>query len=308
MFFHLGMIVLFLASLLDTPKRSKVIPYGIIGILLLCFVNVAIHSFQLSSIGVLINIFLFYIGLNIVSCHMGEPKQYYKYIAWAVGINCFVWLLQRYLVPGILFPTYNISGGIFGTTPRLFNYLAIVLPIVCSVSPLFFGIVLLSAIGVQHPPIVTAAIVLWSRFKWGFRIILTGAIILFCLYFSGHIFGSIKIRLMSIFPPAISGAFQFPLIGHGLGAYYNAFGSDSFNILILLAYDLGFLGVAMLGYAIWELRKLFRLNVITLSVVSTFVVMMFDHVIEIPRLWFTLMFIIAAFITQKGDDYVSKEY
>jgi hypothetical protein len=104
-----------------------------------------------------------------------------------------------------------------------------------------------------------------------------------------------------MFPQIVIESAKIPFIGHGLGSYYQKFGIDSFNLLLLVWYDLGIFGLAVLGYAIWEVRKLFKLNVATMSIVAVLLVSMFDYVIEIPRLWFTLMFIVAAFLIQKKE-------
>ncbi len=304
-FFHLGVMGLFIASLYDFPKKANAIPKGVIGILGACILNVAIHSFQIPSLGVLLNVFLFFIGLNIASQYMEKPESYYKYIAIAAIINCAVWLIQTYLINFLPFSSNIIgvrpeNGGLFGVTPRLFNYFSIIIPILFSVSPLFLLIPLLSVIGNQYTPIVTTGMTLLSVVKTKkSKAALLSSVAIFGIFFFNHIYKSFQVRHKDIFPQVIIGAAQIPFIGHGLGAYYKTFGSDSFNIILLLGYDLGVLGIMALGYAIWELRKLFKLNVATISLLAVLAVSMIDYVIEIPRLWFTLMFIIAAFITQK---------
>jgi len=306
MFFHIGIMVLFIASLLSMPRKiGLVIPKGIVLMFALCVLSVAIHSFQTQSLGVLINVFFFFIGLNLVCNYMGEVNQFYKYIAWAAGINCAVWLVQRYCINFIPFgvpagDSLALSGGIFGTTPRLFNYLAIITPILLSISPLFFIIPILSIIGKQFAPVVTTGLYLLSMAKTLSRkiVFIVGSVALLVL-FHKHIFEAFRVRIHDIFPQVIIGIGQIPFIGHGLGAYYHTLGADSFNLFLLLGYDLGVIGMFALGYAIWKARKLFKINVATMSMVSVLVVSMFDYVIEIPRLWFTLMFIISSFITQE---------
>jgi hypothetical protein len=294
---------LFLASLLDKPKREFTMPKGIIGILLLCIVSVFIHSFQILSLGVLLNIFIFFVGLSIVCKYAGDPKQFYKYITLAVVINCGIWLAQKYWFNFLPFENNPLSGGLCGTTPRLFNYLAIVMPIVFSVSPLSLAIPLLSILGGQYAPIVTSGITVFGALKLHRdRVVAIGTMVIGCIFLYSHIFESFRVRSQDIFPKAITEAAKLPLIGHGLGAYYQQMGNDSFNIFLLLGYDLGILGVFILGYALWESRKLFKFDVISMSMISVLAVSMFDYVIEIPRLWFTLMFVIAVFLTQKTEE------
>ena len=300
-FFHFGVMALYIASLFDIPKRTRSIPIGVTAILSLCVVSTIIHSFQMASLGVLLNLFIFYIGLGIVINHLDGHKSYYKYISWAVIINCAVWLIQNYIINFLPFVTYE-SGSFFGSAPRLFSYLSILIPILYSVTPLFLFIPLLAIIGKEYSSILISAMVLFGTFK---SIKIKGLIIsglgLFSIIFLKNIIKSFDLRFKEVFPPAIMEAAKTPFIGHGLGAYYNQMGSDSFNILLLIWYDLGLIGVIVVGYAIWELRKLFKLNVATMSIVAILAVSMFDGVLEIPRIWFTLIFMVCVFLLQKEN-------
>jgi len=319
-FFHFGVIGLFVASLLDTPKRKSIpIAKEIALFLCLCFANIAIHSFNFLSIGIFLNIFLFCLALNIVYQHMKEPKEYYKYIIVAALINIIVYLAQRFYFNFLpYFPVEKVAGviewgGLFGTAPRFANYIAIITPIIFST--LWFAIPILAILFNQLLPIVLFIIMAIYRTSIAGRLtnrkfvysVVGIAFAFFVFIYNKKIIESIDLRLFRVYKPILTEICNAPLTGHGLGSCYAAFGTTVFNSLIPFIYDVGVLGLALFGYTLYNIRKYFKWDIGSLSLVALIIVMMLDSPIEAPRLWFTIIFIIAAFFYQKEDVYESNQ-
>ena len=309
MFFHFGVIGLFMASLLDSPKRKPIpIKREIVLFLALCFFNIAIHSFKIPSIGIFINLFLFCLSLNIVYQHMKEPKEYYKYIIIAAGINIFVYLAQRFYFNFLPFaPIVKVQGviewgGILGTAPNMANYLAVITPIIFST--LWILIPIMVILLNQFIPIIIFMLMAIERFRFSKRLLVYISGILFLLFlgiFHKHIIESIDLRLFRVYKPVITEIFKAPFIGHGLGVCYIQFGTTVFNSFLPFIYDVGFSALVWLGYTFYKAKSFFNWSIPSLSMVALLVTSNLDSPIEIPRLWFTIIFIIAAFFFPKEE-------
>jgi hypothetical protein len=310
-FFHFGVIGLFMASLLDTPKRKSIpVAKEIVLFLALCFFNIAIHSFQFYSIGLFLNIFLFCLALNIVYQHMKEPKEYYKYIIIAAFINIVAYLGQRFYFNFLPFaPTVKVIGviewgGIFGTAPNMANYLAIITPIIFST--FWFAIPVMAVLLNQLlPAVVLAGMVVWKVRKSKIRDILyviVGVLSIgFIIFYHKHILESIDLRLFRVYKPVIAEVFKTPFVGHGLGTCYIQFGTVVFNSFLPFIYDVGMLGLVLLGYIAYKIKGYLTLGIGTLSILTLILVSMLDSPIEDIRLWFTIIFIIASFFYPKEE-------
>lgn len=315
MFFHFGVIALFMTSLLDIPKRDNIpITREIVLFLFLCITSTAIHSFQMFSIGTLLNLFLSCFALNLIYKYMGKPKQYYKYITIAAIINIIVYLLQRYYFNFLPFipanGAINANGGILGTNSRLANYLAIITP--TSFSYLWFLIPIVSILLHQIPAIgifmMVLGVKLCHRIKTegditykviGGLAFLSAMVFFWC--YGKYIHQELNVRLFFIWQPMISEICKAPLIGHGLGSYYAQVGTDPFNTYLAFTYDVGILGLTLIGYTLYRIRKYFDLSIASLSLIAVLSVSMIDYAIEIPRLWLTIIFIIAAFFIKQEE-------
>lgn len=307
-FFHFCTLVLFLASLLDTPKRENpIISKGIVLFLSLCLLSTTIHTFQLFSVATLANLFLFCVALNIIYRYMDSPKKYYKYITIAAVINILIFLVQRYLFNFLPFES-GCLGGIFGSGPRLGNYLAIITPIVFSC--LWFIIPIIAIMAQSLNPMGIFVIIVALKIKQSnkfkkLQVYLYGILVLmamiFIYIFHDKILSSILFRINSFIIPTITEIFKLPLIGHGLGTYYHDIGNDPFNSLISFTYDVGVMGLVLIGYGLWKIRKYFDLSIESLSLIGLFLASMIDYPLEIPRLWSTIAFIIAAFFIKDKE-------
>ena len=116
------------------------------------------------------------------------------------------------------------------------------------------------------------------------------------------IIGSILFRINSFVFPTIKEIFKLPLIGHGLGAYYHNIGNDPFNSILSFTYDVGMLGLVLIGYGLWQIRKYFDWSIESLSLIAVIMASMIDYPLEIPRLWPTIAFIIAAFFIKNKEE------
>lgn len=306
-FFHFSVLILFMASLLDTPKRDNlIISKGIVSFLSLCILSTALHTFQAFSIANLTNLFLFCIALNIIYRYMKQPRDYYKYIGIAVLINILVYLAQRYWFNFLPFTSPHL-GGIFGSAPRLGNYLAIVTPIVFV--HLWFIIPVIAVMAGSLNPMGIFIIMVIRKIRkstigkvrifFYLLLLLFGALFTYLLW--EKIVVSILFRINSFITPTVTEIFKLPLIGHGLGAYYNNIGNDPYNLIISFTYDVGFLGIALIGYGFWKVREYFSWNIESLSLIGLILASMIDYPLEIPRLWPTIAFIIAAFFIKNKE-------
>lgn len=308
-FFHFCVLALFLASLLDSPKREcLLLSKGIVLFLSLCILSTVIHTFQVFSVATLINLFLFCIALNIIHRYMSKPKDYYKYIIIAAGINIVVYLAQRYCFNFLPFTSYHL-GGLFGSAPRLGNYLAIITPIIFSC--LWFTIPVIAVMAGSLNPIGVFLVMVIKTIKENkevskFKIYFYGLIFILSTVFiyllHKHIMVSILFRLNSFIIPITTEVFKLPLIGHGLGAYYVNVGNDPYNSMVSFTYDVGILGLVLIGYGLWKIRKYFDLSIESLSLIAVIMASMIDYPLEIPKLWPTIAFIIAAFFIKETKE------
>jgi len=306
MFFHFGVIALFATSLLDIPKRDNIpIAKEIVLFLGLCIFSTAIHTFQMFSVGALLNLFFSCIALNLIYRYMSDPKSYYKYITLAAGINIGIYLLQRYYFN---FLPIDAGGGIFGTTCRMANYLAVIAPML---SLLFLFIIPIISIMLNQFTAVGVVAMLYGVKLWKITvrdirfnisaIFLLALSILGVIWYKSHFISGIKSRLFDVWKPMIMEICRAPFIGHGLGAYYSQVGTDPFNTYLAFVYDVGVLGAVLIGYTLYNIRKYFNLSIPSLSLIAVLAVSMIDYPIEIPRLWFTIIFIIAAFFIKEKE-------
>ncbi len=123
-FFRLGIMLLFCASLFDKPKRDINLALPIFSILGLCIYNLFIHGFNQIILTYTFNVFLFLLAINIIVNYASNPKEFYKWIKYAAAINIVVFLIQELGYNPIINTSID-TGGIMGNAPRLAAYLSI---------------------------------------------------------------------------------------------------------------------------------------------------------------------------------------
>lgn len=310
--FHLSLLLIFLASLVDKPQReSGILSKGLAVFLLFGLINSAIHLFPAYSIATLYSLTLFCIFVDIVYRYMREPSSYYRYIKIAVIINIIVYLAQRYWFNFLPFTAYNL-GGIFGSGQRFGIYLAVVTPICFSSLWFIIPIISTMTLSLNAFPIFLTMVLkeIYKKINWkNFESNLVQSAVFFLVFIATlgiitvlreKILTSILFRINSFIIPAIQGIFNSFLFGNGLGAYYNNVGNDPYNSLMMFTYDTGIFGLILALWGLWLIIKRLDWSIASLSLIGVILASMIDYPLEIARLWPTIAFILAAFFINKN--------
>lgn len=299
-FFRTGVIVLFMASLLDKPKRimPEYINKIIAGLLGLCIFNIFVHTFVPQVLANTMNLFLSVVGFYILYTYIDEKVNLTKFILWAGVIN-FIFLICQRLgfdpvfeqIPNVNnLPAINLTGAFFGNNPRLANYFALVIPFLPFML-LPIGLVLLF-LTKQLVILIPMVIILFTRLKTvklkiGFLFIT--ALILILL--RAHIIQSLNVRL-SYWIPALKLFFDRPLIGYGLGTNIFPNLDAYFSSYLSFIIGTGILGFVWLGYVFKNIYKKLGNNKESIALVTLALLMFIEYPIEITRMWYLIMAII----------------
>ena len=74
-----------------------------------------------------------------------------------------------------------------------------------------------------------------------------------------------------------------------------------FNSYLQFIFGVGLLGAVWIGYAIKYFKENFTVNRESLAVLSVCILSCFEYVFEIPRLWFTIIFIFGTFVIKQRE-------
>ena len=66
-------------------------------------------------------------------------------------------------------------------------------------------------------------------------------------------------------------------------------------------YGLGILGLVWIGYVIKDFVKRFDLSIESIAVLGFLVISLIEYPIEIPRLWFTIIFILVSWTIKQTE-------
>ena len=311
-FFVVSMMALFIASLLDTPKREipKEINFAIISLWIIGLFNLFLNTFNQIVLSAFIHLSFVLIGIVIVARYIEEPKKLFKWIIWAGIINITVLLLQKIGYNPILDDSEiamraGEPGGIMGNAPQLGTYLALTFPIALSLN-LWLGVLFIGAgILIKEYTIVLAAFVLLILpAKKELRILL---VILF-LSLIGFLYKEIAQSLFirwQLWKPTIEMIFNKPLLGYGLGIFpyiANQFVTTTthkidylFNSYLQFIFSVGILGAIWL---VWVIKKFIKkfINTADFSVLVLLILCIVEYPLEIPRLWITITAVIGFYI------------
>jgi hypothetical protein len=309
-FFHVGSIVLFGASLFDKQKRSSdILHIPIISLLGLCLVSLFWHGFKPIHLSYFLTVFLACLSIITVVRYCKSPSECSKFIVYAVIINIVVYLFQMFGFNPILdnSPTDEF-GGILGNAPRLLTYIAIVLPFIFNVSLwLFLSCLALGLIGKELGVLLIGLIIIFvkSKYNWQkivlFLISLIGVVVL-----KDEIYTSLLVRIKAVWGPSITLFFKRPLLGFGLGACSDVFGI--FSSYIQFVFNVGIMGALWIGYVVSRAKGIIKGNydnIEVLTFVSLLVMALFEYPFEIPRLWFTIVAIISFFVIKNTKEAVN---
>jgi len=309
-FFQVGVIALFVAALFDKPKRKiKDITVPIALLLGLVIMNSFIHTFQPLDTRTVEDLFFGILGIIIISNYLKDPKKCYPYIYAAVGINIAVLVAQHLGLTTLLtFPkghhgSLTLHGGMFGNSSRLAMYMALTLPYFWSWSIALFGILVIAILLCgEHNVLFTLSIFLICKAKGKIKIPAILTTIGIFIFYWGHYSKSIPFRWNNVWSEKIALIIEKPLLGYGFGNYYLLYGTQSFNSYIPFVFGLGILGLAWIIYVIAMHRKDLTKSTEGLAVIAFLVLCLYEYVVKTPRLWFTIIFIISAFLIKKGGN------
>lgn len=304
-FFRTGIVVLFMASLLDKPKREipKNIKNMIFTLIGLCLFNIFTTTFAPVVMASTMNIFLGVIGFCITYIYYDDKKNIKNYILIAAALNLFLFILQRLTFdpvfdrgPWMNLPTGAMEdGGLMGNGPRMMTYFALALPFLS-----FFFIPIAVVLGIYtHQIIIFAPIVIMLfskvkglRAKIGFGI----AVLIAMFLFKEKIIHSLTYRFDFFYKPVLTALFDRPLLGFGLGLKpipeIEVVGSSYLQFIV----GIGILGAVWFGYVFKSLYKMIKNNMESIALVSLAIIALIEYPLETTRDWYLIMGILTMFL------------
>jgi len=268
------------------------------------------HMFQPLDTRTVEDLFFAILGIIIISNYLKDVRGCYPYIFTAVGINLFIMVLQKFgyniaigWTPGTHGAVGAYVGGLMGNSSRLAMYITLVLPFIWSVSiTLFMALVGAILLCGEHNVLFVLGVFLIFKYHGWRRIVSTIATIGVFFLYRQHYITSLVFRWENVWKETIDLIFKQPLLGYGFGNWYLIYGRESYNSYLPFIFGLGILGLAWLVYTIGKFRKDLIKSTEGLAVLTLLILCSYEYVIEVPRLWFTIIFIIAAFLIKKGGN------
>lgn len=313
MFFRLGSIALFCASLFDKPKRNINLAIPIALIMGLCLFNLFTHSFNQIIFSYTVNMFLVLLSLSIIVNYASPLKEFSKWILGATLINIFVSIIQKFGF-NPFFSHNPEEGGLMGNAPRLVDYLTIVSPILLTYSLAFIPLLLMVSLILKE--YVLLLIVLgWIFIRFNNKIIRTiivgVSVIGVTSLYHQLIFSLVHTRWI-IWKPTLEAIFNHPLNGYGLGLFsilstqlinLGRYQVDyAMNSYLEFIFGAGLLGLILIGLGIKKFVKHFDLSIESLSMMAFLILALIEYPLEIPKLWFTIIAIIGFFIIKANKE------
>lgn len=299
-FFRTGIIILFMSSLIDKPKRQMPdwvnrIVFGLFG---LCIFNIFVHTFAPQVLANTMNIFLAIIGLYTIYVYLDEKSNLIKYILWAGVINLIFMISQRMgfdpIFDKIPQSLPSLAGAFLGNNPRIANYFALIIPFLpLALLPIGFVALFITK---QFVILIPLVIILFARLKTvklkiGFLVIA----VLSAILLREHIIQSLKVRLV-VWIPVLQAFFDRPLVGYGLGTKILPDTDAYFNSYLSFAIGVGILGLVWFGYVFKNIYKKLHNNKESIALITLVLSMLIEYPIEIIRLWYLIIGIIIMFL------------
>lgn len=313
MFFRLGSMMLFCASLFDKPKRNINLATPIALIMGLCLFNLSAHAFNPITFSYTVNMFLALLSLSIIVNYASPLKEFSKWIVGAALINIFVLIIQKFGF-NPFFSHNPEEGGLMGNAPRLASYLTIVLPVLFNYSIVFILLIFVVAIVLKEYTLLGVGIIyLFLRFKNKVvRSIIVGvSLSAIALLHHQLIFSLVRVRWV-VWKPTLEAIFNHPLNGYGLGLFSNLSSQvvgikgylveNAFNSYFDFVFGAGLLGLVLIGLGIKGFVKHFDLSIESLSVLALLILCFSESPLEIPKLWFTIIAVIGLFIIKANKE------
>ena len=313
MFFRLGSMMLFCASLFDKPKRNINLATPIALIMGLCLFNLFTHSFNQIIFSYVVNMFLALLSLSIIVNYASPLKEFSKWIVGAALINIFVLIIQKFGF-NPFFSHNPEEGGLMGNAPRLADYLTIISPILLSCSLAFIPLLLIMSLLLKEYILLFVVLILvFIKFKNKvIRAIIVGVSLSGVVLLYHQIIFSLLHTRWLVWKPTLEAIFNHPLNGYGLGLFSNLssqvvgikgyLAENCFNSYIEFVFGAGLLGLILIGLGIKKYIKHFDLSVESLSVLALLILSLLEYPVEIPKLWFTIIAIIGFFIIKTNKE------
>ena len=304
-FFRTGIIVLFMASLLDKPKRSmpEYINKIVFGLLGLCIFNIFVHSFAPAVMACTMNLFLGIAGIYIIYTYLDEKANLLKYIFIAGVINLLFFAGQVLgfdpVFDKIPLNSAPLAGSFLGNSARLGVYFALIAPFISAwLIPVAIFIGLLCS---QYTIFIPVALLLLMKARSRrLKIALVFLVLLSVFILRTHILTSIQVRIDAI-SLALKYFFDRPLIGFGLGNIVdqklNFFSTSYIRFLI----GAGIFGLVWMGYAFKSIYKSIGNNRESLAFITLLLIASIEYPFELTRLWYLIIAIIIMFLIKKGE-------
>ena len=307
LFFRIGIIILFTASLFDIPKRiySKHTRWAIGFLLCLVVISTFQNNFHNVIISNSINLFLGCLAIHIISVYCKNPDSCAKWLTAGAIINILAYVSQQLGFNPILNkPGYiGCEGAILASITRLTLYLAIILPFLLNFHwALFLAAIGLSIYSKQYSLLFPAFLILFikaemPRLKFLLVILMGLSIYLF----HAHLLQSILFRWKVAWNPSITVFFTKPLLGYGFGILPIPDSEVAANDFIQLFVGLGLGSIAWVIYILKTHWKFLKTDLASLGIITLISQMMIEYPFEVPRLWITIIFLIAYFIIKSQE-------
>ena len=301
-FFQIASIILFMAAMLDTPKREFNIRKLTVLFLGVCLFSVAANKFNLKSVVALSNVLFACLDVYILAVYSEDLKKCMNWLMIGLGINTLIFIGQLFgYSPFIDLKTLRGNsgpvseyGGIIGNAPIFAAFIALTLPFVKRIyliPALIIGVLLKEA----SVFVSIFAVCFYESLRRIFSkkdtviiaVILSIALI---SIFHKSILQSFSIRFV-VWKEIINHIAQRPLYGIGLGNFGIAdYGMSSFLqwILGVGILGLGFIYICLKRF-VWYLAPLLFLCMV-------------EYPFEIPRLYPVIIFTIAYFAIEQKED------
>ena len=310
-FFHVGSVVLFFASLFDTQKRkSDIVHVPIISLLGISLLSLFWHNFDSLNLMYFLTTALACLSLITIIRYCKSPTECIKFVIYAAIINIAVYLFQRIGFNPILdLSPQSELGGIFGNAPRLMTYLAVILPFIFRTNIFLFSFCLgLGIINKELGILAIGFILILTKAKRGeHAIALCLAALVGMILLRTQIMTALILRFKIIWSPALTLFFKRPLLGYGLGSCYGIIGDDIFNSYLQFIFNIGILGLVWIGYVLNRLKKFldwdfFSNSMEAFALLAVLFISLIEYPFEIPRIWFTIVAIIGFFVIQNTKE------
>lgn len=296
LFFRLGVVLLFLASLGVEPVRGLKDHWPLTGLLGVGFVNLALSSFNEIVTSAFLNLFYGILAVFIIVRYVKDIRGCLRFAIYAAILNALVFVVQMWGFSPIIEDLED--GGIMGNAPRLVNYFSILLPLIVAYSWPLTALVLLIGLVAKELTIVAimAALLFLSRAIPGWVKAFAGLAVLCAMVcFKTQILRAVSVR-WEIWKPTLEAIFDRPLLGYGLGMFPHVsdqvipgrYKSDFvFNSYLQFLFGAG---VAGAGWLVYFLRQVLScpLNLSTQCLIALGLLACVEYPLEIPRLWLTL--------------------